>query len=153
MSLDRFWSKVRKTDDCWEWTGTRAISGYGVAWRDGTRPYAHRLSWEIHNGPIPAGMYVLHHCDNPPCIRPDHLFLGNQRDNMRDMADKGRARGVIERGPANPNSKLTAEDVRAIRVGLATGQRQADLARRFCVRPQSIDAIATGKSWSWLDAA
>ena len=150
---DRFWAKVDQTGDCWLWTGLRHSNGYGVGWANGGRMYAHRVSWLVANGPIPAGLHVLHHCDNPPCVRPDHLFLGTATDNMRDMARKGRAGGLMPRGHANPNSKLTADDVRSVRAALSAGEVPADIARRFGVRPQSITAIASGKSWSWLDVA
>ena len=90
---ERFWRYVRKTDGCWEWTGATQFPGYGkLGLGDGARVgYAHRISWELHYGSIPEGMEVLHRCDNPPCSRPDHLFLGSQADNLADMRAKGRA--------------------------------------------------------------
>jgi hypothetical protein len=93
---DRFWEKVEKGDGCWTWVGTRTGRGYGTFRANDPRRQepAHRLSWEFVNGPIPDGLSVLHHCDNPPCVRPDHLFLGTRGDNNRDAAAKGRtARG------------------------------------------------------------
>lgn len=75
-------------DACWEWTGYRNNRGYGKI----DRAYAHRTSYEVHVGPIPDGMEVMHSCDNPPCINPRHLSLGTHLDNMRDMARKGRSR-------------------------------------------------------------
>jgi hypothetical protein len=89
--IDRFWESVEKTSDCWMWK--KAItpeSGYGAMRWDGPTRGAHCISWEIHYGPIPEGMSVLHHCDNRPCVRPDHLFLGTLDDNNKDMAAKGR---------------------------------------------------------------
>lgn len=88
---DRFWAKVNRGDDCWEWAGGRNQgTGYGFFSVRSRTIGAHRAAWEVANGPIPAGIDVLHRCDNPPCVRPDHLFLGTHRDNMRDMRAKGR---------------------------------------------------------------
>lgn len=88
---DRIWKFVQKTDGCWEWNGRRNDRGYGLfAVTHAAARRAHRVIWELVNGPIPSGMVVCHRCDNPPCVRPDHLFLGTQADNMRDMQAKGR---------------------------------------------------------------
>jgi HNH endonuclease len=87
----RFWFRVDKTGDCWTWTGGKSRNGYGAFWTKEKRLVrASRFSYEQHYGPIPNGMVVCHRCDNPPCVRPDHLFLGTQSDNMRDMWQKGR---------------------------------------------------------------
>lgn len=98
-SEDRFWAKVDKSGDCWVWTASvfRERLGYGKFQTGSNRgesrvAYAHRVSWELHFGPIPNGLFVCHHCDNPPCVRPDHLFLGTAADNVRDMDRKGRDR-------------------------------------------------------------
>lgn len=93
--MDRFWKFVAKSDDgCWEWTGARTSFGYGViqVGRGIGIKRAHILSYETHYGPT-GGLFVLHRCDNPPCIRPDHLFLGDNAANMADMSAKGRSRG------------------------------------------------------------
>lgn len=87
----RFWTKVRKSDGCWEWTAGRSGKGYGQfytgsALRDG----AHRVAWELTHGPVPPSMVVMHLCDNPPCVRPSHLALGGQSANITDAFRKGR---------------------------------------------------------------
>lgn len=89
--VDRFWEKVNKTETCWLWTASTQ-GGYGQIGHDiYLRPVrAHRVSWELHYGPIPAGLDVLHKCDNPPCVRPDHLFIGTALDNVQDMLRKER---------------------------------------------------------------
>lgn len=85
---ERFWSHVNKDGDCWLWTGSLNNHGYGTF---GSGELSHRISWVFAYGTIPVGLFVLHHCDNPLCIRPEHLFLGTQSDNVRDMLAKGRA--------------------------------------------------------------
>jgi hypothetical protein len=87
---DSFWSHVTKTDGCWLWRGGPVGDSYGMSWDGSKNRKAHRLSWEIANGPIPDGLSVCHHCDNPRCVRPDHLFLGTNGDNVRDRDLKKR---------------------------------------------------------------
>jgi len=98
---DMFWDQVRGSGDCWVWTGHRTPNGYGqVTGYSFTETYAHRLSWTMANGPIPGGMWVLHHCDNPPCINPDHLYIGTAADNAQDRERRGR--GNHPTGPRGP---------------------------------------------------
>ena len=90
---ERFWSKVNITDTCWEWTAARHSDGYGIIARPGHGTgwlLAHRYSAMLHFGMFDRRLQVLHHCDNPPCVRPEHLFLGEHGVNMRDMVAKGR---------------------------------------------------------------
>lgn len=161
---DRFWAKVAKSDGCWEWTAALR-NGYGVisaGGHSGPALYAHRASWVLHFGPIPSGMHVLHHCDNPRCVRPGHLFLGTQRDNLVDMREKGRGRvptarsgsahhwfGRDDRGERNPHARLTEDDVRAIR---SSGDGPTELSRRYGVSRAHIYAIRCGRAWAHVDA-
>ncbi len=89
-----FWARVRVLENgCWEWIGAQIPKGYGqIRYIKRRQILTHRLAWEELSGPIPDGLYVCHHCDNPPCVRLDHLFLGTQADNMEDMMLKGRGR-------------------------------------------------------------
>lgn len=89
-AIDRFWANVDKSEDCWFWLGGRDRDGYGEACFDGKKIRAHRLSWTLEFGDRPGNLGVLHKCDTPPCVRPSHLFLGNNADNVRDRIAKGR---------------------------------------------------------------
>jgi hypothetical protein len=92
-TIGRLWARVDRSAgffECWPWTGTRSPKGYGFIWLDGTNRRVHRVVYELAIGPIPDDMWVLHHCDNPPCCNPAHLWLGTNADNMRDMLAKGR---------------------------------------------------------------
>lgn len=150
---ERFWEKVKKAgpDDCWLWTATVTRAGYGKIGRGGrdeVEDYAHRVSWELHNGPIPDGYFLCHRCDNPPCVNPTHLFLGTPADNVADAIKKGRH----IRGEAVGGCLLTADKVVEIRrLYAAGGVRQEDLATRYGVTRSNIGAIVRGKSWKHLD--
>lgn len=107
--IDRFLAKVKKTDSCWLWTASSNGHGYGqfaVSRRLGKPLAAHRVSFVIHVGPIPKGMFVLHRCDIPACVNPQHLFLGNQKDNMQDRIAKGRQpKGYKHKNPKTQCSR------------------------------------------------
>lgn len=147
---ERFWGKVIKGEGCWEWTGSRNAAGYGkimVGSRsDGTRRglIASRAAWEMHNGPIPEGMVVRHHCDNPPCVRPDHLAIGTTRENARDAVERDRN----TYGVRIPQAKLTPPKVIAIRAAVADGWTQREVASQYGVSPSLIGLIAHGKIWT-----
>lgn len=90
MTKERFLERVSKTESCWIWVGGRASNGYGMTRFLGKQMGAHRASWLAFRGAIPPKISVLHRCDNPPCVNPEHLFLGTQKENMRDKIQKGR---------------------------------------------------------------
>jgi len=144
--VDRFWSKVEKADGCWLWTAYCGKWGYGSFCVGDSMVLAHRVSYELAYGPIPDGLDVLHRCDNPPCVRPEHLFLGTDLDNARDMDSKGRRRPSP--GERNGNSKLSYEQVTEIR-GLYAGGGWSwrKLARQFGVSHHQIGLIVRGRSW------
>lgn len=147
----RFWARVLKTDTCWLWTGAKTAGGYGVlqsGGRNGKIIRAHRLSWELVNGPIPDGVDICHHCDIPPCVRPDHLFQGTARDNAVDKQTKGRARGGSPRGERHHQAKLTDDQVINIRAAYATGNTSLNkLAMQYDVSKRTILNIVHRTIW------
>jgi hypothetical protein len=156
--VERFWALVRKgaaPGDCWEWTGSRARFGYGrfnlrhydqPSAKNGYAVQAHRLSWEFAHGPIPPGLWVLHRCDNPPCVRPDHLFLGTVGDNVRDAVAKGRLTYEWVAG-RQPKAKLTPDQVRLIRALSESGTSRNELARLFGVTPGTVRLLVQRRTW------
>lgn len=149
--IDRFWSRVAVTggvDGCWEWQGYRNRRGYGQTSYEGRMMPTHRLSWELAYGPIPDGLLVRHSCDNPPCVRVDHLSLGTSADNKHDSVSRGRH----AHGERAGNAKLTAADVLEIRRRYIHGdETHRSLAAEFGVANTRIHAILTGRSWKHLD--
>ena len=142
----RFWSKVQKTDSCWNWTAQCGRSGYGQ-FRFNDYPHqAHRVAWILSYGPIPPEKFVCHRCDNRKCVNPEHLFLGTCADNLADMAAKGRS----TRGTKSASAKLTEQDVRDIRNYYQAGQSQRQIAAQFGVSSHAIYSILAGKTWAWL---
>lgn len=150
---ERFWEKVDIPHGgfgCWEWNAARNARGYGVfslpnkggPWRN---KLSHRFSFELCHGTIPEGLYICHHCDNPSCVNPSHLFAGTQKDNARDRDQKGR--GVFvppQKGEAHPNAKLTQEQVVAIRADTRT---LTEIAKDYDVTNHAIHRIRTRKTW------
>lgn len=168
----RFWQRVVKSDHCWLWTGSRQPAGYGLLSRDGKYVLTHRFSYELHYGPIPDGLWCLHHCDTPACVRPDHLFLGTHRENMLDSGAKGRNGAQRDplgfsqrlqaslhlhperraRGERINTAKLTAAQVREIRQTHARGNiSYAALARAFGITPQNTRDIVLRHTWRHLE--
>ena len=139
----RFEAKIQRSEDgCWLWLGSRNRRGYGYFYVNGGVVRAHRAAWEFANGPIPDGLLVCHTCDNPPCVRPDHLWLGTYVDNARDRDAKGRM--PVRAGEAQSAARLTEDAVRQIR---ASKLSQPALARQFGVSQRLIWAVLKGESW------
>jgi hypothetical protein len=149
---ERFWTKVNKTDSCWLWTASFVRTGYGqfAMWAEGKMHMvaAHRMAWILTNGPIPPDMAVMHViCDNPPCVRPEHLALGTIADNNADMYAKGRNGQTGMIGERHHQAKLTWDDAAEIRRLNAAGMTISDLSRGFGVNRGAIRRIVTGRGW------
>lgn len=138
----RFWEKVNvlMPDECWPWVGAKARRGYGMFKFGERHSQAHRVAYQFHYGVEPGDMCVLHHCDNPPCCNPAHLFLGTRYDNARDREDKGRGGRI--------NDKLTPGEVRLIRVMYASGEYSLPrIGRIFGCTHNNVSAIILFKTW------
>ena len=152
LTPKRFWSKAQITDllKCWIWTGTKTLDGYGSIKICYKTKHAHRVVWELCYGPIPKGQSVLHHCDKPACVQPNHLFLGTQQDNIADMDNKNR-RGSIK-GIKNGRSKLTEKNVLDIRSLAKQGILYKDIIETLSIDislPQ-IGSIVKRRSWKHI---
>ena len=149
---DIFWTRVGRTPQCWEWQGGHITNGYGLMYFQGQRQLAHRISWQIHFGAIPVGRCICHACDNPSCVRPDHLFVGTHKDNMNDMHRKGRA-GDHEwwKRPGRRHHKAKLDTVQAgeiRRLYSTTDATQRDLAAKFGVSQSAIYHILKNLSYA-----
>lgn len=144
---ERFWKKVIKQDGCWSWTGSKSTAGYGRIWLgSGAKApgHAHRVSYELHNGPIPDGGVIMHTCDNPECCNPAHLVLGTHAANSADKVSKRRH----YHGEAHRTAKLTEADVLKIRSSPSVSG--PELQKLFGVSSSVISNIRTGKTWRHL---
>lgn len=181
---DRFWAKVVKggPGGCWNWTGHHNGVGYGMLWAPeaGRKVLAHRFSYEMHHGPLPPGVLVCHHCDNPACVNPEHLYAGDYRSNMRDAVARGRhgygihkrkpdgtlvhpppvLRGdahparknpeIVRRGEDVGSAKMTADRVRVLWCRRLAGESFSALGRSFGLDPSSVSDICRGERWGHL---
>jgi hypothetical protein len=145
-SEQRFWSKVQKTRGCWLWSGSKCEKGYGRFAINRKPNLSHRVSWELSFGKIRDGLFVLHRCDNPSCVRPNHLFLGTQKDNMADMHAKKRA----PVGEKHYHAKLRADQVLAIRKMHADGISYDKAAKLFNVHRITIAEVVRRETWKHI---
>ena len=152
--ISRFLKSVRRDDPdkCWPWCGTRGERGYGHFGFRYKIVGAHRIAWVIENGYLPEGVWVLHHCDNPPCCNPSHLFLGTPKDNSADMVRKGRAKWSVKgllhlRGEENPRAKLDKAKIKEIRSRRSLGQSYQTIAISYGVSANAIWHVIQRKTW------
>ncbi len=152
MNLSGFWSRIQYggEDDCWEWTGGRTVTGYGLY----KTFYAHRIMASVMKGGDVGDFVVCHKCDNPPCCNPHHLFVGTLGDNARDARDKGRLRleeaWASCRGEKNPLTKLTADDVREIKRRARNGEGATKIAKDYPCGNTAISNIVKGRNWAHI---
>lgn len=160
ITVGEFFSYVEKTPDCWIWCGSLTEKHYGQIKINGRRYFAHRLAWELtHGAKIPRGLCACHHCDNPSCVRPDHIFIGTKKQNNQDRAAKGRNCAYENQwfikhpekrlhGEAVAQAKLAACDVLRIReIYDAGAASQAHLADMYDVSQHQISRIVRRKLW------
>lgn len=140
--------KINPETGCWEWQGAR-VRGYGtLSLGDGKSKLAHRRAYEVWIAPIADGLYCLHKCDNPPCINPEHLFLGDQSKNMQDAQNKGRMRVKGPKPEPRRVLKLNRESVEEIRRLCASGVTQAEAARRFGIGQPTVWQVVHREIWA-----
>jgi hypothetical protein len=143
----RFWSKVNRRDskECWNWKATLNKYDYGQIKYSGKLILSHRLVWILIHGEIPENMCVLHHCDNPSCCNPSHLYLGTHQDNMRDRSSRGRT--SRHTGESNGRAKLTRNTVMKIRDQIKNGLSYGAVAKMFKISNATIGHIARYETW------
>lgn len=173
FKTERFWSKVAIGDGCWLWLRARFDDGYGAFRFDNRQYRAHRFAWLETRGSLPSDMLVLHHCDTPLCVRPDHLFLGTPADNMADRDRKGRqARGErhgsrthpervprgerhgsrshperVPHGSSHPSAKLSEDGVRFLRALFEEGHSKKQLAKTFGITRWAVTMVVERRTW------
>lgn len=147
FNQERLWNRVEKSGTCWNWTGPLNRCGYGWLRSNGTPILAHRAAYLLGTGYLFLPMYVCHHCDNPKCCNPDHLFSGWQSDNMRDMAEKGRRKG-IGMAEQNGRAKLKWSDIDQIKKARSLGDTIRKIAIAHNVGETTIARVLNGENWN-----
>ena len=143
---ERFFSFVKKTKSCWEWTGSLS-HGYGHMSFEGAPRDAHRISYELFNGPIPSGAFICHSCDNRKCVNPKHLWSGSAKDNVNDAIQKNR----MLRGDSNGRHKLALRQVLKIRKCSSSDSFSTkQFSEKYHVSPSTIQSIVSGRRWAWI---
>ncbi len=147
----RFWSYVEKTDGCWIWRGSVCAlrGGYGQINIRGKVLKTHRVAYALEIAEVPDGLFVCHHCDNPICVRPSHLFVGTCADNVNDAWKKGRLPLPKDApiGESHHSAKLSSADVIDAREAHKKGSRNNDLAKKYGVTPTAMSNLLRGKTW------
>lgn len=154
LDINRFWSKVAKGNsaECWDWIGNLYKDGYGQVMINKTSRRAHRISYELTVGPIPAGMVIMHKCDNRKCVNPNHLCLGTQKENIHDMIAKGRKAPIYRQGSLNGRATIAEDDIRYIRAVAVKGRggNVQMLAEKYSITTTQVLSILSKKSWSHI---
>jgi len=135
--IEKFFEKVNKTDGCWLWTGGKTKAGYGMTHINGKQYISSRASYIIHKGEIPEGLWICHHCDNPSCVNPDHIYAGSPKQNFTDMSIRERSW----------KTKLTVEQVKEIYSNRENGVMHKVIAKVYGVSRNTISGILNG--WTW----
>lgn len=138
--------RLKIVGECWEWQGSRD-AGYGTICLSQRIYYTHRIAYQLGTGLDPGPLLVCHHCDNPPCCRPSHLFLGTVKDNANDAVAKGRLRGHSAPGSCNHQAKLTEAQAIEIKYSTETGRA---IAARFGISEMVVSLIKRGKRWTHI---
>lgn len=154
-TITRFWANVDKRgpDECWPWLGSFWPKGYGRMKPQGSRYYrgATKISYELHKGPITSGLLVCHSCDNPPCVNPQHLWVGTNLENQADAKAKGRLRTPRSgAGADNPRSLITEAQAREIVARLLNGETNRSIAADYPISEGMVSLIKRRKAWTHL---